>query len=55
LLLLLAPFAVILLAQDKLGVVGVLAVIFLAWPLGLYFFVQAASGFQSMTKYMGKQ
>jgi hypothetical protein len=53
LLLLLAPFAVILLAQDKLGVVGVLAVIFLAWPLGLYFFVQAASGFQSMTKYMG--
>jgi hypothetical protein len=53
LVLLLAPFPVILWAgEEKLGVVGVLMVIFLAWPLGLYFFVQAASGFQSMRKYM---
>jgi len=52
LILLLTPFGVILLAQDKLGVIGILAVIFIAWPLGLYCFVQAASGFQSMKKYM---
>ena len=52
LVLLLAPFVVILLAQEKLGVIGVLAVIFIAWPLGLYFFVQAASGFQALKKYM---
>ena len=52
LILLLTPFLVILTAQEKLGVVGVLAVIFLAWPLGLYFFVQAASGFQAMKKFL---
>jgi len=52
LLLLIAPFVTILMAQDKMGVIGILAVIFIAWPLGLYFFVQAASGFQSMRKYM---
>ena len=52
LLLLIAPFITILMAQDQMGVVGILAVIFIAWPLGLYFFVQAASGFQSMKKYM---
>ncbi len=53
LVMLLAPFAVILLAgEDKLGVIGILAVLFIAWPMGLYFFVQASVGFQSMKKYM---
>lgn len=52
LILLVAPFASILLAQDRIGVLGILAVIFVAWPAGLYFFVQSASGFQSMKKYM---
>jgi len=51
-LLLIAPFITVLMAQDRFGVFGVLAVIFIAWPLGLYFFVQAATGFQSMRKYM---
>ena len=52
LVLLLAPFLVILLAQDQIGIIGILATIFIAWPMGLYFFVQSASGFQAMKKYM---
>jgi hypothetical protein len=51
LLLLVAPFVVILTVQDK-SIVAIMAVIFIAWPLGLYFFVQAASGFQSMKKFI---
>lgn len=52
-LLLIAPFVtVVMIDVDNVGIVGILAVIFIAWPLGLYFFVQAASGFQSMRKYM---
>ncbi len=51
-ILLFTPFVTMLTAQEKLGVPGVLAVTFIAWPMGLYFFVLAASGFQSMKKYM---
>ncbi len=50
--LLIVPFFTILVAQDQIGVLGILAVIFIAWPAGLYFFVQSASGLQSMKKYM---
>lgn len=51
-LLLVAPFITVITAQESLGVFFILAVIFIAWPAGLYFFVQAAIGFQSMKKYM---
>ncbi|MBS1657214.1 MAG: J domain-containing protein [Chitinophagales bacterium] len=52
-LMLIAPFVtVVMIDVNNVGIVGILAVIFIAWPLGLYFFVQAASGFQMMRKYM---
>ena len=51
-LLLVAPFITVITAQESLGVFFILAVIFIAWPAGLYFFVQAAIGFQSMKKFM---
>ena len=52
LILLIAPFVTVVTAQESLGIWFILAVIFIAWPLGLYFFVQAAIGFTSMKKYM---
>ncbi|MBA2407703.1 MAG: DnaJ domain-containing protein [Chitinophagales bacterium] len=52
LLLLLAPFVTVVTVEQSLGIFFILAVIFIAWPLGLYFFVQAAIGFQSIKKYM---
>ena len=51
-LLLVAPFVTVVLAKQSMGIFFILAVIFIAWPLGLYFFVQSAIGFQSMKKYM---
>ena len=51
-ILLVAPFIVVVTAQDSMGIFFILAVIFIAWPLGLYLFVQSAIGFQSMKKYM---
>jgi hypothetical protein len=52
LVLLIAPFIVILLGQQKIHIAIILGVIFISWPAGLYFFVQSAIGFQSMKKYM---
>ncbi len=52
LLLLLAPFVAVVTVEQSLGIFFILSVIFIAWPLGLYFFVQSAIGFQSMKKYM---
>ena len=51
-ILLVAPFVTVVTAQNSLGIGFILAVIFVAWPMGLYFFVQSAIGFQSMKKYM---
>lgn len=51
-ILLVAPFVTVVMAQQSMGIFFILAVIFIAWPLGLYFFVQSAIGFQSMKKYM---
>jgi hypothetical protein len=52
LLLLIVPFIAILILNEQIGTLGIMAAIFIAWPMGLYFFVQAASGFGSMKKYM---
>lgn len=51
-ILLVAPFVTVVLAQQSMGIFVILGVIFIAWPLGLYFFVQSAIGFQSMKRYM---
>lgn len=51
-LLLVTPFVTVVLAQQSMGIYLILGVIFIAWPVGLYFFVQSAIGFQSMKKYM---
>lgn len=51
-ILLVTPFVTVVLAQHTMGIYLILGVIFIAWPVGLYFFVQSAIGFQSMKKYM---
>ncbi|MBA3647906.1 MAG: J domain-containing protein [Chitinophagales bacterium] len=50
--LLIIPFLLVVLGQQHFNVGWILAVVFISWPIGLYLFVQAAVGFQSMKKYM---
>ncbi|MEP7128150.1 MAG: DnaJ domain-containing protein [Chitinophagales bacterium] len=51
-IMLITPFVTMVMAKQGVGIFFILGVIFIAWPVGLYFFVQSAIGFQSMKKYM---